>query len=63
MRVDIKKISIKQAFINISFKCVTPGMTNYKILVLSGFDIEDKKAKLLSLALIQIKKKRQLLNF
>ena len=46
------KKSIKQAFMDVSFKCVPPGMSNYKILVLSGFDLEDKKAKLLALALI-----------
>ena len=28
------------------------GLSNYKTLVLSGFDLEDKKSNLLSLALI-----------
>jgi len=46
------KKSIKQAFIDISLKCTFHGMSNYKILVLSGFDIEDKKAKLLASELI-----------
>ena len=30
MRRDIMKNSIKQAFIDISFKCVPPGMTIIK---------------------------------
>ena len=37
------KKTIKQEFIDISFKCDHPGLSNYKILVLSGFDLEDKK--------------------
>lgn len=43
MRINIIKKSIKQAFIDVSFKCVPPGLSNYKILVLSGFDLEEKK--------------------
>ena len=63
MRVDIMKSSIKQAFIDISFKCVPPGMSNYKILVLSGFDMEEKKAKLLALALIPNQKEATITKF
>ena len=63
MRGDIMKNSIKQAFIDVSFKCVPPGLTNYKILILSGFDLEDKKAKLLSLALIPNQKEATITKF
>ena len=63
MRRDIMKNSIKQAFIDVSFKCVPPGLTNYKILILSGFDLEDKKAKLLSLALIPNQKEATITKF
>jgi len=42
MRINIIKKSIKQAFIDVSFKCVPPGLSNYKILVLSRFDLEEK---------------------
>ena len=31
MRINIIKKSIKQAFIDVSFKCVPPGLSNYKI--------------------------------
>lgn len=57
------KSTIKQEFIDISFKCVPPCMTNYKILILSGFDLEDKKAKLLALALIPNQKEATITKF
>ena len=63
MRIDIMKSTIKQAFIDISFKCVPPCMTNYKILILSGFDLEDKKAKLLALPLIPNQKEATITKF
>ena len=52
MRKKLMKKSIKQSFIDVSFRCVPPGMSNYKILILSGFDLEDNKAKLLAITLI-----------
>ena len=63
MRFNSMKKSIKQAFIDISFKCVPPGMSNYKIIFLSGFDLEDKKAKLLALALIPNQKETNITKF
>lgn len=63
MRINIIKKSIKQAFIDVSFKCVPPGLSNYKILVLSGFDLEEKKSKLLSLALIPNQKETTINKF
>lgn len=50
------KKTIKQTFIELSFKCVRLGLSNYKIIILSGFDLEDKQSKFLSLALIQSQK-------
>ena len=38
-------------------------MTNYKILILSGFDLEDKKAKLLDFALIPNQKEATITKF
>ena len=63
MRINIMKKTIKQAFIDISFKCVPPGLSNYKILVLCGFEFEDKKSKLLSLALIPNQKEATINKF
>ena len=63
MRINIIKKSIKQTFIDVSFKCVPPGLSNYKILVLSGFDLEEKKSKLLSLALIPNQKETTIIKF
>jgi len=63
MRINVIKKSIKQAFIDVSFKCVSPGLSNYKILVLSGFDLEEKKSKLLSLALIPNQKEATINKF
>ena len=57
------KKSIKQSFIDVSFRCVTPGTSNYKILILSGFDLEDNKAKLLTIALIPNQKEVTITKF
>ena len=63
MRLDLMKNTIKQGFIDISFKCDLLGIQNYKILVLSGLDIEVKKTKLLSLALIPNQKESTIIKF
>ena len=42
-RTDLMKNTIKQGFLDVSFKYIPPGMSSYKILALSGFDIEVKK--------------------
>ena len=38
-------------------------MSNYKILILSGFDLEDNKAKLLAIALIPNQKEVTITKF
>lgn len=57
------KKTIKQTFIDLSFKCVRLGLSNYKIIILSGFDLEDKQSKFLSLALIPSQKETTITKF
>ena len=48
---------------DVSIRCVPPGISNYKILILSGFNLEDNKAKLLAIALIPNQKEVTITKF
>ena len=63
MRINLMKKSIKQSFIDISIRCIPSGISNYKILILSGFDLEDNKTKLLAIALIPNQKEVTITKF
>ena len=63
MRINIMKKGIKPSFIDVSFRCVPPGVSNYKILIWSGLDLEDNKEKFLVIALIPNQKEVMITKF
>ena len=52
MKNNLINKNIKQCFADVTYKCIPPSFVNYKLFILCGIDVIDKKRKLLAIVLI-----------